>query len=210
MARFLIFGDSITYGHCDREGGWVARLRRYIDESGLSKDEGFSIYNLGVSGDNTEDLLKRFDSETRAREKEDLAFIFAIGINDAQYLNTEQRLRVSPEKFGQNIKELIDRVDAYSQKVIFVGLTPVDEDRTTPIPWDTIKFYFNKNIEKYNRLIKNICAEKRVDFVDVWPEFNKVDHTKLLDDGLHPNEKGHKLIFELVKNNLEETGVLPK
>lgn len=31
MAKILVFGDSIAYGKWDSDGGWVARLRKYVD-----------------------------------------------------------------------------------------------------------------------------------------------------------------------------------
>jgi len=67
--HILVFGTSTTYGAWDSEGGWVARLRKFLDEKTISsnyKSEGL-IYNLGVSGDKTEDVLKRFEPETKAR-----------------------------------------------------------------------------------------------------------------------------------------------
>ena len=36
MGRILIFGDSITYGAWDKEGGWVQRLRKFLDERNLT------------------------------------------------------------------------------------------------------------------------------------------------------------------------------
>lgn len=30
--RVLVFGDSITQGFWDTEGGWVERLRKYYDQ----------------------------------------------------------------------------------------------------------------------------------------------------------------------------------
>ena len=33
MDKILIFGDSICYGKWDKEGGWVTRLRKYIDQN---------------------------------------------------------------------------------------------------------------------------------------------------------------------------------
>lgn len=53
-----VFGDSITWGAWDIEkGGWVQRLRNFVESS---SEEYIEIYNLGVSGDNTEDLLEIF------------------------------------------------------------------------------------------------------------------------------------------------------
>ena len=51
MVQILIFGDSIAWGAWDKEGGWVQRLRKLIDEKNLSDPEFYClVYNLGVSG----------------------------------------------------------------------------------------------------------------------------------------------------------------
>ncbi len=118
--KILIFGDSITYGACDREGGWVQRLRKFLDEKNLTENDDFSLYNLGVGGDNTEDILKRFEPETKARidEEEETVFIFAIGINDSQFVHGKNRLRVLPEKFKNNIQVPIGAAKQFSHKII--------------------------------------------------------------------------------------------
>ena len=57
-----IFGDSIAWGASDLEfGGWVARLRNYLETEKYDS----SIYNCSISGDSTQDLLKRFSNETK-------------------------------------------------------------------------------------------------------------------------------------------------
>jgi len=61
----LVFGDSITWGTADFEhGGWVTRL--FIE---LGRDFEIDVYNLGVSGDKTPDLLERFESESKSRRR---------------------------------------------------------------------------------------------------------------------------------------------
>ncbi len=160
--RILVFGASTTYGAWDREGGWVQRLRKLLDEKTLADEGYFLIYNLGVSGDDTEDLLKRFKSETKPRlkEQEETAFIFEIGINDSQFVHSQNNLRVPPEKFKNNIQTLIDTAKRFSPKIIFVGLAPVDESKTTPIPWHTDASYKNEYIQKYDEIIKKACEKK--------------------------------------------------
>ncbi len=41
MTRILVFGPSTTYGAWDIEGGWVQRLRRYLDEKQLAEKIDF-------------------------------------------------------------------------------------------------------------------------------------------------------------------------
>ena len=96
MTRILVFGDSIARGAVDLEkGGWVERLRIYFVNN--SKDK--SVYNLGISGDTTENLLKRFMNECKVREPE--IIIFAIGVNDSAIIQNKNNW-VSEKDFQKN------------------------------------------------------------------------------------------------------------
>lgn len=127
--RIVIFGDSITWGANDYEkGGWVSRLRVDL-ENQKNSDTYYSIYNQGISGDNTEDLLFRFELESKARHREkadENIVIFAIGINDSQNINKKGNFAIKPKQFENNLKKLIELSKPYYDKIIFIGLTNVD------------------------------------------------------------------------------------
>lgn len=188
--NICIFGDSIAWGACDFEkGGWVERLKVHLMEN----REDICVYNLGVSGDNTDDLLKRFSKEAKAREAD--MVIFAVGTNDSQYITTKKSARIEPEKFKINISRLIKEARKLTEKIMFIGLTKVDESKTMPIPWDTDKYYSNQNIQQYNVILEKFCAEERVGFIDTFDLLDDSD----LEDGLHPNSDGHVKIFEKIR-----------
>lgn len=190
-----IFGDSIAYGNSDTEkGGWVNRLKVFLEE----KDPDNEVYNLGVPGDNTEKLLERFEKECSVRKPD--IIVFAIGINDSQYVNSKDNPRIPPDKFKENIKTLIGKAKKFADKIVFIGLTPVDEKKTIPIPWDKEKYYDNENISLYNDAIKDICEKEKVAFCDMAGVVEKSD----LPDGLHPNSKGHEKMFLKIKEFLLE------
>ena len=200
MSTICIFGDSIAWGASDFEkGGWVERLKVLMSENYDS-----DVYNLGVSSENTQTILHRFESETRARieEAEDVILIFAIGINDSYFIHSKNGLMTPPEEFKTNIKKIAERAQAISSKIIFVGLTPVEESKTTPIPWSPDKSYRNENVKQYDEIVKSICKDKNIYFIEIFNDWMRSDYKNLLEDGLHPNSKGHKNIFEVVKNFL--------
>jgi len=206
MSTICIFGDSIVWGAVDYEGGgWVTRL--FIR---LGKDFEIDVYNLGVSGDKTLNILERFEFETKTRieEGEEAILIFAIGINDSYFVHSENAFMTPSEEFKTNIQKLIDRAQKISAKIIFIGLTPVDESKTTPIPWNTDKSYKNENIKKYNEIIKSICKEKSIHFIEIFDKWIDFDYQDLLEDGLHPNSEGHKKIFETVKDFLIQNKII--
>ncbi len=188
--NICIFGDSITWGSSDEQkGGWVERLKMHFL---ASEDENVRIYNLGIPNDDTEKLLNRFDIEASAR-KPDVIF-FAIGINDSQYLRAPEQPRILLETFRLNLETLLKKAQEFASKVVFIGLTRVDEAQTMPVPWDESLFYANEQIEKYDTEIKKICEQNDLLFISTAQIIN---HSNL-DDGLHPNANGHEKIFEKV------------
>ncbi len=204
--KILIFGDSIAHGHYDLiRGGWVERLKIYFWKKEL-KDERFDfcVYNLGVSGDNSNNLIRRFDFECKTREPE--IIIIAIGANDAQYIITNKTIRVPLDKFQSNLLALLKISKRYTNKIIFINSIKVDEKRVTPIPWDENKekYYYNSNIEKYNELLNKFCVKYKLLLIEIYNLLSKED----LADGLHPNAHGHEKIFQRVKEFLLKNKVI--
>lgn len=212
MARILVFGDSISYGAWDKKGGWVQLLKGFLFEKSLA-DPNFDckVYNLGISGDTTEDLLERFEFEANQRakrEEEKPIIIFAIGLNDSYFIQSKNSIAVLEEKFKENIKKLINLAQKFSSKIIFIGLNPVDEPKVSPMPWDRDKSYNIETIKKYNEIIKEICNENNIYFIEIFEEFLKTDYKKLLEDGAHPNALGHEKIYEIVKKFLIKNKII--
>jgi lysophospholipase L1-like esterase len=211
MARILIFGDSIAWGAWDIKGGWANRLRSELDKSELGRpDKHIQAYNLGISGDTSGGVLERLENEIKARipASKEISIIISIGANDTQYIKSENRVRTSPEKFRENIERLIEISGKYSQEILFLGLTPVQEEKTIPIPWSPDKSYNNERIREYNKILEEICGKKEIPFLELISLFEKRGKESLLFDGLHPNSKGHELIFQEVIKSLEKNKLI--
>lgn len=209
--NILFFGDSITWGAWDKEGGWVARIKKYVDEKVINSDFNYyhDVYNVGISGDKTTDLLERFEFEASKRIDEDnkTAIVFAIGVNDSQFVENEGN-RTQIDQFQNNIKSLIEKARKYGNEIDFVGLFPVDDSKLSPTSWDEGKSYKLEYVDKYNQVLKDVCQKENVGFVDIYEEFMKKDYVKLLIDGLHPNTDGHKQISEIVLKFLQDKKII--
>ena len=188
--NICIFGDSIAYGGWSRDGGWVDRLRGALQSRTL--DSGFQeyyfLYNLSIPGNTSEDVRHRFSAECEAREPH--IIVFAIGINDASSRGTWDTPRVPQEQFEENIVELLRAAKAKgrTESVAVIGLTRVDETRTTPFEHTS---FFNDRIAAYDATLKKICDEFSTSYLDV----SRLLGPKDLEDGLHPNDAGHEKIF---------------
>lgn len=207
MTQILVFGDSVIYGAWDEKGGWAGRLKSLVTEKIIATKRKFycTLHNLGISGNTTNDLLERFESETtqRLKEKDDTIVIFGIGANDS--IRDRKNIPwTAPEKFRENLGKLIEIAQKYSSKIIFIGMTPVDEAKASPVFWDADVLYSNAHLEKYNEIIKSVCIKNNAQFIDIFEKWIKSDYKKLLEDGLHPNSRGHRKILGEVKKLLVE------
>jgi len=202
--RVLVFGDSITQGFWDIDGGWVSRIRKHYDQQMIdgTDNDPPTIFNLGVSGDSSDDVLARFERETKSRAKEELAFVIAVGVNDSR---TKAGVNYSDiNRYKQNLNQILKVAKQYSDKILFVGLTPCVEERSNPVSWGDTG-YTNNLIKEFDDTLRGFCKENRVPFVEVLEPFANAETDKdLLPDGLHPNDEGHQLITELVLPKVEE------
>jgi lysophospholipase L1-like esterase len=201
MIKIAIFGDSFVYGRIDPEnGGWVSRLKSYFEK--LEKFNG--VFNLGIPGNTSKTLLKRIKNECEVRRTD--IIIIEVGTNDASYVNNKQK--VSPEEFELNLQKIIDIVNSFSSKIVFVGIPLVDETKSMPLK--TIEeptFFENSKLEEYNEIIKKACIKNKIFFIDLVSKLEK-DYFKYLSEGVHFNSKGHQKIFEIVEDFLNKNKII--
>jgi len=193
MSTICVFGDSIVFGCGDTEqGGWVNRLRSHLDTS-------HDVYNYGVSGNSAPDLMLRMLGEISAR-KSDIVII-GIGINDSMYQDGQDIQESRDVKlFGVRLAIIASFVQKkFKSKLLFVGLTPVDESLTHPSVWMPHLHYTRKRVELFDREIKRVSRTYNSPFV---PLLNTLNITTDLADGLHPNSSGHQKIAAAVHSVL--------
>lgn len=206
--KIFVFGDSIAWGAEDIEGGWVTRLKKDFDrENSESNTQNYSaLYNLSVSGDTTREVLARFEREIQSRitsEDNEVTILFAIGINDSQILTNSRENKISLPNFQFNLAKLHESAKQFSNEVIFVGLTTVDESLVTPTVWEDTSSYVNEEILQYNQCLQDFCDEKQLLFINIYEAWIQADYKSLLSDGLHPNTAGHEKLYMQIKSYWE-------
>ncbi|MFQ3275183.1 MAG: acyl-CoA thioesterase-1 [Candidatus Nanohaloarchaea archaeon] len=211
MVQVFGFGHSVTYGFWDKEGGWIQRLRKYLDERALEEqDEELvsDVYNLGVSGEDSGDLLERFEAEFEARawEESDQVILVQIGANDIQFLKEQQEIRVSEDDYRRNIRELLDTAEDLADEVLVISDFYISIEGE--IPYAPEKKVSDERLENYMSIQKQVCQKKNVSHIDIRDEFKPGKAKEMLEDGLHPNSDGHERIFEIVRERLEKEGII--
>lgn len=204
--NILIFGASIVSGKTDVNGGWVHYLSSYLQKDTINEkgSRGLDVYNLAINGDTSRGLLSRIKTDIKPRvSKHKTVVVVSIGINDSQFNKKLNKNRTPLSQYKTILKGIIDKVKGFNCKVIFIGLTPIDESKTDPIPWSKDRFsYLNSEVFKYNDAMKEIAKKDKAHFVDLLSKLDE-KYIKTLEDGVHPSAKGHKMIFEALKDKIK-------
>jgi len=197
MKTICVFGASTVWGAGDAEkGGWVERLR--LLPFAAEPDPELRVYNLGIPGNTTKDVLERFEAEAAARKPDFV--IFAIGGNDTIVRKQGGHL-IELEKFEKNMEGLVGKARVFTNDILLVGMQRVDETKTTPIPWAPEYSYYNRDTEAYEKKLQEVAEREGVFYLSMHDLLSAED----LADGLHPNATGHQKIFERVKSFLQES-----
>ncbi len=188
----LAFGDSVTMGLRDDRGGWPARLW-----------EGGSriVYNLGVDGNTSDDVIARFHSEARNRGVgRNSVVIFAVGLNDSSRMNGSHRVELP--RYRQNMERLISDTKAqFTKRVICVGLPPIDESKAVPFPLESTISFFQADRHEYDVALQDVCGRGGADYVSL-RNLGLEDHISY--DGVHPLPPGHAILAQRIDAALAE------
>jgi acyl-CoA thioesterase-1 len=194
VTRLAIFGDSIAWGSWDPEaGGWAARLKcEYMQRLPPENepDAYVGVYVSATPGHRVADVAARLDNDLAAIKADWVAV--AIGTNDAAH---KDHPSTPADDFRRSYKEVIDRCNASAERVVAL---------TTPNVIGEACGYTNIELQAINEIIGSVCAETSVDVIDLHGLLGDSD---VVADGVHPNSRGHELLFRHVLAALTERGL---
>lgn len=172
--KILFFGDSITAGYqLDEEDAFSFLIQETID----SLDMDYVVVNAGVSGETSSGGLNRIDWVLRQPVD---VFCLELGANDA--------LRgLDPVETAKNLDEIIKKVKASNAEVEIVLLGMMAP------PNMGIKYS-----EKFDKIYPDLATKHQCALVPFLLEGVAGIVDLNLQDGIHPNKKGHKVL----KNNI--------
>jgi lysophospholipase L1-like esterase len=198
--KIVVFGGSSIAGVGDPVGGgFIDRLKRWHQLQNPTN----ILFNLGVNGDTTNELISRLLPEAALRKPG--LIIISVGSNDVyrkDSINAPKQTTL--ENYKSNIHKLIEQSLSLCP-VVFLSAFPINESKTTPMKgWGHTTFYLKKDQEEYQEAAKQICLDLNIPYCDVYSEWLKHDYTTwLTEDGLHANPAGHEKVFIFLKNFLK-------
>jgi acyl-CoA thioesterase I len=178
VPRIAFLGDSLSAGlHLERDAAFPAILGARLAAAGRP----VRIVNAGVSGDTTAGGLRRLDWVLQSRPD---VLVVELGANDG--------LRGQPlAAIEENLAAILARAKASGARVLLAGM------RVPPS-------YGREYSEGFAALYPRLAREHEVELVPFLlervagvPELN-------LEDGMHPNARGHELLAENVLPHLEK------
>lgn len=184
-SKIVCMGDSLT------EGYGIEKMYRWSDL--LSHDMNIEIINSGISGDTTGGMLARFQGMVIDNKPSHV--IIMGGTNDLS-------LNLSDEQIISNILAMT-RYARYNNIVSIIGIPtmmyPTDSFVNGSIFLDQVSL--RTRLEVYRNKLKRFVNEDELFFIDF-----SVNMTPdlFLEDGLHPNEAGHKVMMENAKIRIKE------
>ncbi len=200
-ARIYAFGDSLTYGAWDSQGGWCDRIKRKLHEKMIDGEGGkFQMFNLGIGGEHSRGLLGRIKNEMDARYRPDWPAIIIIGTgaNDTRYVEGGDP-NVSLDEYKRNLLEILSIARTYTDKILFVGVGVVENE----IQDFKGTLLSNELLRDHYKVMANVADDEGVPIVNVNSGLEASDKSVYFRDGVHLNEEGHKIVSELVWAKLE-------
>ena len=123
--RICFFGDSFVNGTGDDASlGWVGRACAAARRAGRD----VTCYNLGIRGDTTAHVLRRWRHEAEARllAEHDGRLLFSFGTNDCVAAPDRTGVRVPPADALANAERILTEARAW-RPTLMVGPSPVND-----------------------------------------------------------------------------------
>ncbi|WP_345239139.1 GDSL-type esterase/lipase family protein [Pontibacillus salipaludis] len=179
MRKMVCFGDSITAGHGFTQSPLTKQLQEELRD--------MVIVNRGVSGDTTEDGVKRFERDVLAQSPSMVTILF--GSNDGA-----DHRKVPLEQFRNNLLHMIKRLEDTS--VLLITPPAVDEEAQQKRT--------NEKLRSYANVVREVAEETGIECFDLFGEMVKMkDFKSLVDgpdhDGLHFSLEGYDFLTSKIK-----------
>ncbi len=187
--NFIFIGDSLTFGYgVPKNKCWIELFKKYS----LSSNMNFSIINKGINGNTTTDMLNRFTEDVTMLNPKSV-FIMG-GTND---LLSNRPLNSILDNIELMLKEALTKTNN-----IFIGIPPriIKEDAYKLFMPSSTYDYCETNLPKLREGLIKLSKNYKIKYIDFYNMSLILDQKEIFLDGIHFNEKGHKLIFnEFIK-----------
>lgn len=178
---YVALGDSTGAGVGAREGGYVARLFRRMEE----RRPGSKLVNMCVSGATTADVL-RSQLERGTPADPDLVTL-GIGINDIGH-------GLTLDQFSKNYEQILSTLKEKTRARIVV--TNIPDISSAPVVSGSMRNRYQQQIIQFSKRLEEIAARYGVTVFDIYTITSQElpSHPEYFSlDGFHPSDAGYEM-----------------
>ena len=184
--RICFIGDSLVNGTGDPTLlGWVGR----VCAAGRRRGHDITCYNLGIRGDTSADIARRWQEESTRRlpAGSDGRLIFSFGANDC--VTRDGAPGVAPERALANARSVLEEARRH-HPTLMLGPAPVALADAYP------------RIAALSGAFAALAAELTIPYLDLYTPLAAMPLWRLeitIGDGAHPGAAGYALIADLIE-----------
>jgi lysophospholipase L1-like esterase len=188
-----------------------------LEQTFQEKNIPIEVINAGVPGNTTALALQRFQKDVLDHNPS--LVVIQFGINDSAVDvwkdPPKEKPRVELPAFLMNMESMIDRIQDQNGEVILMSPQRMSWSKKTRELYGKPPYVsndedgFNVILDTYVAGLRELAVRKKVRFIDINAAYSKhpsdygEPYSELLNqDGMHPNDKGHKLVFNLLIEQL--------
>ncbi len=208
--RICCLGDSIT-----EMGYWIYNINSYM----AANDSNIRLYNCGIGGNSADMAVYYTEDEVLWLCPETVLIMF--GANDVgQHLykkgqwendfTDEGRI----EEIARRRKNYISSIDIICKMLSQRGVQII---LMTPVPFnfaddENVNHDIDKEIKLYAENLKSYAGKERIPLIDLYNIFLDIKENAeiYMNDGIHPNKNGHKIITAAVMRQLGSDASIPQ
>lgn len=201
--RVCLIGDSIAAGTGDERClGWAGRLAVRAMAAGAD----LTIYALGVRGDTSEDVARRWRAEAAARLPATFprGLVFQFGLNDCAVRHWDDGRRQRRVEAGRSreVTRTILAEAATDGATLMIGPAPVDDERPGPqlVPGLQQRLH-NGDIARLDAALEEVATGLGVPYLAVFEALDSDPGWRRAlaqGDGIHPTAEGYDALAGLV------------
>ena len=228
MSEICAFGDSILKGVILENDKYKVSKNRFTN---LCENAfGIVIENKAKFGSTISVGEKSFEKNIDILDDENIQYVvLEFGGNDCNYnwneISDNPDIEHLPnntiEEFNKIYTKVIQQVKEKGKTPVLISLPPVDSvkyinyiskdlNKDNIIKWMNGDLQFLTNWhERYNIEVFKLAIANNISIIDITSKFLELkNYTELLcSDGIHPNEEGHKIIADAIKEHVERKNI---
>lgn len=223
MSEIYAFGDSVLKGIVLENEKYKVCKNRF---SNICEDVlNVVIENKAKFGSTILIGEKSFEKNLSMLDNPNVEYVvLEFGGNDCDFKwqeisdnpNIEHSPNIEVNEFVKMYTEIIQVIKSKNKKPVLLSLPPIDAQRymnkisknlnkENILKWMNNNIYFLTNWhERYNIEVFKLALNNNISIIDITSKFlEQKDYSLFLcEDGIHPNEEGHKIISEAIQEHI--------